>query len=313
MCDGQFDERLNQLQGFIENPESQAQEEGEELPPGDNGEGGILDFCESLNRFESCVQSLEELSSRFSTMQTLGQKHQAIVGSSLEFPTMQDCLTRMRQAINLIPLKNRESYEETLAECQELITELRASFEEFDEELQWLIRDEEAQTEERERKAPLDGRLKRIGITLAVLLVIAAIVLPLFCPSLPIWPSTAERRQVDPTAIGRREGPAEVTKTGPADKPQRRRRSPTKAPSVSQDATAVGGKEITAEATKTAPPNKAQRRRRSPTKAPVRSQNATEVGGKQGTAEATKAMKIGPTDKTQTRRRSGTQVRRSEG
>jgi hypothetical protein len=43
------------------------------------------------------------------------------------------------------------------------------------------------------------------------------------------------------SAIGGKEGPAEVTKTEPADKTQMRRRSQTKAPGGSQDATAVGG------------------------------------------------------------------------
>jgi hypothetical protein len=318
MSKGPFDQRLNQVQGSIENPENQAQEEEEEWQPGDNQEGVILYFCEILERFVSCMQSLQERASGFSTMQTLGQKRQAIVGSNPEFSTMQDYLTRMGRAIKVMPTENRGSFEETLAECQEVITELRAWFAALDEKLQRLIRDEEAQAEEGGRNAPDDGWLNRFGITLAVLLVIAAIgaiapiVLPHFCPSLLIWPSTAERWQVDPTAIGRKEGPAEVTKTGPVDKTQKRRRHGTRAPGGSQDATAVGGKERTAEATKatkTGPSDKTQRRRRFQTKAPSGSQDATAVGGKQGTAEVTDAT---PADKTQRLRRSRTQVRRSE-
>jgi anti-sigma factor RsiW len=99
---------------------------------------------------------------------------------------MQDSLTSMECVIKMVPLRNRESFEQTLARWRAVITELRARFAAFDEELQRLIRDEEAQAEEGGRNAPDDGWLNRIGITLAVLLVIAAIaaiVLPPFCPS----------------------------------------------------------------------------------------------------------------------------------
>jgi hypothetical protein len=67
--------------------------------------------------------------------------------------------------------------------------------------------------------------------------------------------------------VGGKERTAEVTKTGPADKTQMRRKHRTKAPGGSQDATAVVGKEGPAEVTKTGPSNETQMLQRNPTKA----------------------------------------------
>jgi hypothetical protein len=101
----------------------------------------IDSFHQILDRFQNCMWSLEYRAYDFSTMPTLDQKRQAIAGSNRQFSTMQDSLTNMECVIKMTPLQNPESFEQTLARWRTLITELRAQFAAFDEELQRLIRD----------------------------------------------------------------------------------------------------------------------------------------------------------------------------
>jgi hypothetical protein len=81
----------------------------------------------------------------------------------------------------------------------------------------------------------------------------------------------------DATAVDGKERTAEVTKIGPADKTQMRRRPQRKAPSGSQDATPIGGKEGPVEVTQTEPADKTQMQRRHRTKAVGGSQDATAI------------------------------------
>jgi hypothetical protein len=193
--------------------------------------------------------------------------------------------------------------------------------EEEEEPRRRMIEEEEEEPSKAERKqieddggagnAPDDLCLMWIAIAIAFLLVItwAGWVAWLVLVGAPSTRPTGE--QV--SAIGGKEGRAEVTKTGPADKTQMRRRFQTRPPGRLQDATAIGGKEGRAQVRKTVSVEDRQRRRISQTKAPVGSQDATAVRGKERTAEATKATKTAPADKIQRRRKSRTHVRRSEG
>jgi Mg2+ and Co2+ transporter CorA len=146
-----FDQRLSQVQRCIENLENQAQEQEEEEQLLSNQEMLIDYFRRILVLFQNCVSSLENRANDFSTMPALDQKRQVIAGSNREFSTMQDSLTSMQRVIKMIPLRNREPFEQTVARCRKVITELRARFAPVDEELQRLIRDEEAQAEEMPR------------------------------------------------------------------------------------------------------------------------------------------------------------------
>jgi chromosome segregation ATPase len=106
MSTGRFDQLLNQVQGRIENLENQAQE--------------------------------------FPTMPSLDQKRQAIARSNRDFNTMQNSLTEMERLIQTMPLRDREFFAQDLTGCRTAISELKTRYEALDEQLQQLIREEEA-------------------------------------------------------------------------------------------------------------------------------------------------------------------------